>query len=1342
VSKALRYALVASSLILAILVPSGSPEVQAQSNEGATVMQQGPASYVSSSQWLEPTPGTPGFDAALSNYIFYLLPGMGGGANMTNPQKRSAPLIPFDIAYANNSQPLGTNKWWSQVGLQWSATNEAGQTGFAFSWSDGLPRTLSFVDEPYYMQFVDYPATGSDNFYKIDIAGMRLINMDALYVNTSGKVATIQDGIGKTSPFSPTNLVNQRGPIAEPQPVVTVGLQHVHPLGASEPTQPPWTNVKVESYSDWGVALSYTDSGNKMQITTASGSPYIWFERVAGSNAFEVVAGSTEPGGALSVWSNSGPNLGLTVTNNFLPAVPGADLLKGNVIKPVLNTADYAIYADAGTWVITKVKGISVFSNSTATKVAVLALPHSVTLQYNDQARIAAADMTTGLGQYACRKISNSQIDYPPIAGSMSSATVGQQTVPLGYFQTDGLLRYQLRVTTEAFDLPGCNTSGPALQILMPHHVAELYPGQDSSIENQYQWHGLVGPLVAFVGNTFVEQLSTLGTLSMFPSVLANNASLTNPLNKNGQLAIDDVYSTMTKWFYREENNVPADAHLDSYVRNLGTYDNVAANTYEQKYEALIDTAVIADQLAQSPVLQNEKDNFDDSKNEKTGACLCTPKSVVAEQIRNKILQDLESLLAQWFDIYTAHLFQYIPQFYTMVGFPDGFGSVQDINDHHFHYGYFLKAAALIGRYDPNWLAAYGDVLDLLRQDVANFDRTNQKFPFLRNFDVYSGHSWAAGDAGDGGENQESTSEAVNFDAAVIELAQLENNQDMLAVGELLYEQDIRASQNYWFNVNADLTKPVPVLPFDPNDVIYNGNWPEQWVTYNSPVSKKPLSHVTIGGIYRQTLFLRSTFFGGADTTYAIQNIPMSSAGLWQARNQQWLNSTWGQFLLDAAAQGDLNKTADENIFAGIQARLAAGSDTSINGTGLKPALERIANPHAFAPYATNTMAKYWAYTNSLLGQVDPSVRADQPDFAVFVNGSGQQTFAAYNPGTTPITITFYKDSDGSQLTSFPIPAGTVVSQGAAGSTSFKPLAEGPTGPTNLGAEPGRLYLQSVSGSDLPLTGTLTDEAGTWLPTNGTSAFPASDDSSAIMPSLTIIPVSTGNCADIFAPGTPGCTNSNAAYGKWVGSFSGTAIGQIPHTTFAVYADPAIGAGWQTNPATDNKNTTHVLVKYWFDKANYPSQYPDRIEEFHVGTNASNNTFVIGANEITDYYFGCYANFQNGSKCDSSQLNPFYGNTALSISLAQIVNFNPNNGAVLPITPYPQNVACGVVEVDVYGSAGSNQKTKAPLPVSTGTDPLTGRASWVRPPYGGGSCVPPAQLLDAAVAESSGPMQQ
>jgi hypothetical protein len=40
-----------------------------------------------------------------------------------------------------------------------------------------------------------------------------------------------------------------------------------------------------------------------------------------------------------------------------------------------------------------------------------------------------------------------------------------------------------------------------------------------------------------------------------------------------------------------------------------------------------------------------------------------------------------------------------------------------------------------------------GDIVRLMIGDVANYDRNSTEFPFLRNFDVYAGHSWADGAA-------------------------------------------------------------------------------------------------------------------------------------------------------------------------------------------------------------------------------------------------------------------------------------------------------------------------------------------------------------------------------------------------------------------------------------------------------------------------------------------------------------------------------------------------------------------------------------------------------------------
>jgi endo-1,3(4)-beta-glucanase len=83
-------------------------------------------------------------------------------------------------------------------------------------------------------------------------------------------------------------------------------------------------------------------------------------------------------------------------------------------------------------------------------------------------------------------------------------------------------------------------------------------------------------------------------------------------------------------------------------------------------------------------------------------------------------------------------------------------------NDHHFHFGYFVYAAAVIGYLDPTWLAK-GDNkawTNMLVKDFAESDYNGRDYPFSRSFDWFHGHSWAKGlfESVDG-KDQESTSE-------------------------------------------------------------------------------------------------------------------------------------------------------------------------------------------------------------------------------------------------------------------------------------------------------------------------------------------------------------------------------------------------------------------------------------------------------------------------------------------------------------------------------------------------------------------------------------------------------
>ena len=90
-------------------------------------------------------------------------------------------------------------------------------------------------------------------------------------------------------------------------------------------------------------------------------------------------------------------------------------------------------------------------------------------------------------------------------------------------------------------------------------------------------------------------------------------------------------------------------------------------------------------------------------------------------------------------------------------------------NDHHFHYGYLLYAAAILGKLDPSFLESHGDYVDSIYYDIAyesNFDSAEAAsifFPGARHKIWFDGHSFASGMFPFGnGKSQESSSEAVN----------------------------------------------------------------------------------------------------------------------------------------------------------------------------------------------------------------------------------------------------------------------------------------------------------------------------------------------------------------------------------------------------------------------------------------------------------------------------------------------------------------------------------------------------------------------------------------------------
>jgi endoglucanase Acf2 len=181
----------------------------------------------------------------------------------------------------------------------------------------------------------------------------------------------------------------------------------------------------------------------------------------------------------------------------------------------------------------------------------------------------------------------------------------------------------------------------------------------------------------------------------------------------------------------------------------------------------------------------------------------------VSNQLENsdlvsRISMKLKEELENWFtykDGETGKYFVFDETWGGIIGYETaGFGG-ENYNDHHFQYGYFILSSAILAKYDPQFLAEYGDFVNKLVLDIANIYPENKVFPYLRYFDSYEGHSWATGFADfTDGSNQESTSEAINAWYAVNQWSRIIGNAELTKFSEYLYSHEINAARNYWLN--------------------------------------------------------------------------------------------------------------------------------------------------------------------------------------------------------------------------------------------------------------------------------------------------------------------------------------------------------------------------------------------------------------------------------------------------------------------------------------------------------------------------------------------------------------
>lgn len=330
-------------------------------------------------------------------------------------------------------------------------------------------------------------------------------------------------------------------------------------------------------------------------------------------------------------------------------------------------------------------------------------------------------------------------------------------------------------------------------------------------------------------------------------------------------------------------------------------------------------------------------------------------------------------------------LFYYNKAWGTLIGYPASYGSDEALNDHHFHYGYFIRSAVELVRQDPKWGEAnnWGGMVNLLIRDCANPNREDTLFPFLRNFDVYEGHTWAdgKGDFGDG-NNNESSSEAMNAWTGMILWGAFTGDKKIRDTGIYLYTTEKEAIENYWFDVHRhypkEFTRPMVSM-------VWGGK-----AVYATWFSADPIHMHGINMLPLQS----GSLYLGAYPNAVQQNIKgLISERLTHDKehgvksNAPRINDNWGGW-------GDVI----------LMYQALSDPKTALN----------------FSRFSTqeieegNSRANFyqWIHLLNAVGNVDTQVTADTPLYAVFVKDK-RRTYVVYSLSNRSQTIHF---SDGFTL--------------------------------------------------------------------------------------------------------------------------------------------------------------------------------------------------------------------------------------------------------------------------------------------------------------------------------------
>ena len=493
-------------------------------------------------------------------------------------------------------------------------------------------------------------------------------------------------------------------------------------------------------------------------------------------------------------------------------------------------------------------------------------------------------------------------------------------TATYNYNEATAVVHTDFSVQTEVKE----GTETNMLIGLLPHQWAHL--AANSPVPDKYSYATVRGEMKTMAGNSFSVENTFHGVLPTLPYV-DNYSSGFSPTALSQKIA-ELENSTMATW-------------TDSY--NEG-----------QVFNQLMQTARIA----------NEMGNI---------------------ASRDKILNTIKTRLENWFKAENgevAFLFYYNSTWSSAIGYPAGYGQDNGLNDKQFHWGYFIAAAAFVEQFSPGWAAQWGDMVNLIVRDAAAYDRNDTMFPYLRNFSPYAGHSWVDGFANNPqGNNQESSSESMNFNAALIQWGQATNNKAIRDLGIYLYSTEQTGIEEYYMDIHHR----------------------------NFPASQK---YSLYSRVWANSNDNGTFWTGDIAASYGIEMYPIQGGSLYLGQDTVYVKRLWNEIV---ANTGIASNQVNPNLWHDEMWKYLAFIDPA-------KAIEMYnSNPNREIKFGISDAQTYhWVHAMNALGRVDASITANYPIAAAFRQGI-KINYVAQNYSTSPITVTF---STGYQLV---VPAGKMV---------------------------------------------------------------------------------------------------------------------------------------------------------------------------------------------------------------------------------------------------------------------------------------------------------------------------